>query len=543
MNNIVRLHGTETSRFDTGTGEARSHKPTLIVNFHFLIDQIIKTNPDANFDESFFASDLWPDRPNSGQRLSLVNYQAFRALAEKIEIHTIYHLELPEDVSRLFDNYSTVVILQAPNPAAKKTLNKILTDIQLRPTRARIIFGTEVTWFADLDAERFTRDQIKEIYTRHTLLRHTARTDLRAYADEKFDNAVIQEFEIGVDCDVVRPETPVAERKKVLFVRAPEGRQTKNNEGIDEIVAAIQDTPALCHLDVNILEPPYSTLDYWKLLQECRYLLFTSNGETFSYVLNDAKASGVISFFPARMYENRLSGSVVDSYPDTYGRYSSVSELIGYLIDLESNPEAVRKYSRLSRSYVVDNFSVPKVAENWLDVILDAPLNNRRVMFARLGTAGWSLQEALERCRATGCNYLIPYLNYGIEEVPDTGYSWFDPESGVTIVKDFLYETSDTLRYTKGAHGKASRDQLGTPVARTPMDELLRFWRLLTRVNKIGEIYTNLHPSNEVLAVLRTDLTVRVNSKKPFAPIHIKHLQIARLPGWEQEVLSHSIFW
>lgn len=496
----------------------------LIINFDGSLQRIIDSDPDVIFDEAFFASEIWPDRPNSTQRLNLVNYQAFRSLREKIDLDIKFHLDLPTAVSQLFDNYSIVVVMQAPNEKSKASVNKILESIEGRPTRARVIFGTEVSWFADLERGNFTRDHIKAVYARHTLLRHTARTDVRAYRDEDLDNAVIQEFEIGIDCDLIKPRASISERNRILFVKAPEGRSTKNNAAVEQIISELEKIPALDPLKLTVLEPPYSTLDYWRLLQQSRYLVFTSAGETFSYVLNDAKAAGVIGFFPARMYENRSGAVVVDSYPNMPGRYASIPQLIETILELELDHSRLERKGVEQRRYVLQNFSVPKIAENWLNLFQDKPLNNNRILFLNLMDSQLTLDEALGLCEAYDCQFLLLYLNHGTGDLPDWGYSWLDPNHGVSIIRDFAYQTGGQLRRSRGDDGNPVSDNTGTLLKNISAEETVRFWRILTRVNKIGNIVTNLNPNDTVIELIRSQIRIMRGSERRHVPLNIEFI-------------------
>lgn len=497
---------------------------TLFINCDPWLAKVLKNEPDASFEFDFFASAVWPNRPNSTFRLNLVNYQAIRHLSDEMDVRIIFHRDLPENMSEYFDNFTNVVIMQVRNEQAITAVKKILSALSERPTRARLIFGTELTWFAEMEKGNFTKDQLRKIYTEHTLLRHTAKTDVRAYADDEFENSIIQEFEIGIDTDVVKPQAPILERNRIIFVKAPEGRQTKNNEAVEQLMSAIGATPELAHLQPTTLQPPYSTTEYWDLLQESRYFVFTSMGETFSYVLNDARSIGTVSFFPTQMYENRSGSVVVDSYPDMAGRYTNETDLVEKLKYLEKNNERLLNQSRAARNHVLQNYSLPAVKNNWRSLLCDQPINNNSILFLDFSCRNYSMKDALELCKAYNCRYLLPYLNQGPSIRNEHGYSWYSEDYDVAVLRDFIYKFNDELKWTRSRDGRPAKGSTGKTVTKFPVREALRFWRVLTRVNKISEVITNVEATNDYMRTISTQLKVYGNSRQPFMPIAVKNL-------------------
>lgn len=502
----------------------KMHK-VLVINFDETLQTIINSNHPVVFDEEFFASDLWPDRPNSTQRLNLANYQAFLQLPSDISVEIMFHLDLPSEASRLFDKYNVVIILQAPNSKSKATILKILTELQHRPTKARVVFGTEMTWFKELDQGHFTNDHIREIYTQHTLLRHTARTDIRAYSNSDFDNSTIQEFELGLDTEVVAPKTSISERDHILFVKAPEGRSTKNNEAIYEIRRKIEEDLTLNHLNITVLAPPYSTTEYWDLLQRTRYLIFTSNGETFSYVLNDAKAAGTIAFFPDHMYENRSGNVIVDNYPGMPGRYMDVDDLLAQLRELETDSSFRAAHSKLGREYVEELFSLQSLTQNWSKIIRDESLNRHAILLLDTATAQteMSLAKIAQTAIEHKCQYVLPYLNRLVNLPSEPRLRRGLQAKGIALVRDCFHLKGTSLYYRESTGPQRANGPKKLESTHIPKAELLKFWRILIRVNKLSRVVTNLPANHEVVQLLQ-QLTYRENSKFPYNNVVIEHI-------------------
>lgn len=498
---------------------APARPSVLIVNFDEVLHSVLERDPGTSFDAEFFASDQWRNGPNSTQRLNFANLQAFRAISTSFDFRYMFHRNLPLDISSYFDVFDVVVVGQAPTPASKRSTQRIIAQLQNRATSAKVIFGTEMTWFKEQREEFFTPSAIRSVYTQHTLLRHTAKTDATAYRDPAYFNASIQEFELGLDCFTVEPAVPITQRDAITFVKGPEGRSTKNNDDIDRIRAKIDQSESLAALDQVIMEPPYTTTEYWGQLARTRYLVFTSLGETFSYVLNDAKSAGVVSYFPHTMYENHVSAFALDSYPDMPGRYVSVDSLIESMEHLERNPDRLAAESHRERAYVLRHFSLEKLASNWSDLFSGVDLNRERVLLVDLAARGWTLEQAADRAAALGCRYLVPHLNRGLPAKAPSGYSAHYSSLGVTVVRDFVYEHAGEARHLRGRNGRPTKEISGRRFKGETEGEVLTFWKMLTRIYKIGELRVGSEVDDALVELFRTKLHIYGNISDRHRPI------------------------
>lgn len=507
---------------DSGAVGDATRTSVLVVNFDDILEWILTTRPGASFDRKLFTEEHWKARPNSTQRLNLANFQALRAISGQIRLTYIFFESLPVEVSEYFDLFDVVVINQAPSPSKKMAVQRIVEGIQERPTSARLIFGTEMTWFREVRNRQLSLATVHSVYTNHTLLRHTAKTDGPAYLESSFFNHAIQEFELAIDCSVVKPATPVESRNAILYVKAPPGRQTKNNDSIDFIRERIAQSTALSSLDEIVMEPPYSTLQYWDVLSRARYLVFTSLGETFSYVLNDAKASGVVSLFPESMYESHVAHFAVDSYPDMPGRYTDTDSLLQILSDYESDLERLSAASRAERNYVLKNFSVERCASNWSSLLSGHDLNRESVLLVDLEARGWSVEDALDKCVELGCRYFVPFQNAGTSSVRITGYSEYYPSHDVSLIRDFIYVHKSTLRQLLGPNRRPAKGESGRAFRTYPRTEALSFWKMLSRVYKIGTVYYGAEVEDPLGSLLRSRLKIHGNIRDRYRSILLR---------------------
>ena len=332
-----------------------------------------KTNDD--FDLCFYASDEWGDKANSTSRLLISNYQAINNLIDNgFDIHQLGIVKVDEKMLNSFFSYDLIVVNQTARKSSHEMTAKIIDFIDREQIFDRVIFGTEVTWYAELNKGSYTQEQVDLVYKKATLLRHTAKTDRPIYANNSKNNII--EFEIGLDTDLVRPKKLINERNLITFVCAPEGRATKNNELVDEIIDEIHNYAELEKYEICKVSPPYRTADLWSIYDNTKYLIFTSQGETFSYVLNDAKSKGVITLYPEHMYNNNVAGYyTVVSYPQSGIHYKTINELVEKILKVESKPSIAVQESAFSREFVVNNFSIKSIGENWKKLILQKPLN------------------------------------------------------------------------------------------------------------------------------------------------------------------------
>lgn len=474
-----------------------NQKPYVVIVFQgAVINRVIKNYPDAVIGEDFFASALWEDRPNSTSRLNIVNYQALSRLQDKYCIEFLCVSEISPWVERRFRRADIIVVNQVASPVSRRFLASFVDWMDVNSIDAKVIFGTEFTWFRELAAGTITRSMLDRVYFQSLLLRHTARTDVTLYDDESCHKAVIQEFELGIDTDVVRGGPPASQRGIISFVRAPEGRTTKNNDAIDRIIGLIKQSGILSRFDIRVIEPPYSSLDYWQLMRDSAFLVFTSLGETFSYCLNDAKSAGAVTLFPAQMYYSCVGLSMaVDSYPDSGIRYTSDDQLIRTLERLAASPDAMDKAGSASRRFVCENFSIDAVARNW-DLLFSGENSNTQHLYLYDPALHESWKSVAGACRELGARYAMPYLNAEIPDSADEMLTWYDEDHDVVMVRYNLCQgiggKTHSILSQEGAEvrvGKAG-DRLDTEEAAA------RYLQLVCRTYKVSTLTLDASLSN-----------------------------------------------
>ncbi|MCT8498561.1 glycosyltransferase [Chromohalobacter canadensis] len=217
-----------------------SDKPSIFfVYFDPLFKKIFQA-PPSRFDLSFYESPMWPSRPNSTSRLGIANLQSLIKLKDDFSIFCYYAESFDDVIREAISIYDYVVINQNPSQKTFSFINDLLDYQDMLSTKAEIIFGTEVTWFNEEKKGNFSRDRIESIYSNHLLLRHTPKTDREIYSDSSLcSKAKVLEFNLGIDTSVVKPAGN-KERKYITFVKAPEGRKTKNNDFIYDVIQRVK---------------------------------------------------------------------------------------------------------------------------------------------------------------------------------------------------------------------------------------------------------------------------------------------------------------
>lgn len=475
------------------------HRPRVLsVTFDAVLLEALTADPAEPFDCNFYKSDRWPTRGNSTFRLDIVNYLALARIDNHVDIEWVCDRDLPREVLDFFNSYDVVVIHQIRTPRAVSSLRRILAQLMTGRPEAQIIFGTELSWYNELRNGALTREELRYVFTKCTVLRHTAKTEMAAYRTHTFDDIRVQEFEIGIDTDVVRNRRPWMRRHGVLFVPAPAGRVTKNNDAIDRVRDALGASPVLRRLPVAVLKPPYSSADYWRLASRARYVVSTSRGETFSYVVNDAKACGAIAFFPASMFANDARPFVLDSYPDQGVRYGSVADLVSKLENFERSASLRRRASRAARREVVSRFSVDVIADNWRRVLLGEALNDESAVLVDLRRGNASLQTALQQCRRSGAKYLVSFRNGGFDPFEWPGFSWRDPGSDAVVIKHWAHERDGRPYPIRGVGGFGVAALDGSEEVPEPRLVELQYWRLFVRLYKVSTLWVDSRLGQEM---------------------------------------------
>lgn len=447
-----------------------------------------------DFDWKFFDSGIFKAVPNSTTRLHISNIMALRLLSPEVELKLWTGFELDDELVDALNSYDYVVFNQIAAVRSFELLSKFLTHLKNSEYSAQVIFGTEGTLFKVREDGYLDDAQLKALYCDHVLLRHTARTDRQVYATEEFTSARIQEFELAIDIDTVNvPSSGIRseERDAILLVRAPEGRKTKNNEDIDRFKALVAEDPALSSLNVEVLAPPYTSTDYWRLISRCRYLVFTSRRETFSYVFNDARAAGVISFMPAQMYSNVIGRRFsVDSYPELGERYETLADVLDKVKTYENDAQLRTNASERAREQTRRYFSIETVADNWRKLFFGENMNDNSLYLFDSGTNEKSWRQIVEDAKGLGAKFVMSYRNKHSRFHADSYMSNYDEDSGLTLVKDFLIEDAGSLyRSLTLDANKAPSFGCGLEITNVSLAEQVDFLRLVCRVNKISTVY------------------------------------------------------
>ncbi|WP_330927295.1 hypothetical protein [Candidatus Sororendozoicomonas aggregata] len=467
--------------------------------FSVYFDEIIKKieSLDEQFvnDISFYSSSHWPPRANSTARLNMANYKALDMLADKYEIVHHYCISFDNELKSAFSNFDFVVIHQNASKQTFSILHKLLDFINDHKVTAKLIFGTEGTW--STTKEFLTEENISDIYFSHLLLRHTAKTDREVYASNDHIRAKVEEFELGIDTDLLSFGKGVKERKYITFVKAPEGRLTKNNPAIDHIIEQINKTNLADRFQVKVIVPPYSSKEYWDLMAETMFFIFVSNSETFSYCLNDAKSLGAITFYPNHMYCTKIGARfVVDNYPCLGKRYSSVQNLIQQMEKISANEVVLSLESKFSRKQVVDKFSISAVSKNWDSIFSERGYRkNKLFIFSERMKIG----DVVSYCKKNGFDFAMPYRNKAVVAWHDQQFSYVDSLSEIIFIKDYLTEVDGLLRRSFVIDNGIFQFSLGADVSVEKFDETMSFFSLITRINKIDKVVMDKNIDNNTL--------------------------------------------
>lgn len=444
------------------------------------------------FDNDFFSSERWPSKPNSTSRLSIANFQAMSYLEGEFDIVNKFISTVDDEFLESFDLYDKIIFNQVASVASHDCIRRIIDYCIDKSISNKLIFGTEVTWFSELKKDVFDKKHLDFIYYHCTLLRHTAKTDREVYLKDFLPPKIV-EFELGVDTDVLKPKNDISVRKYITFVLGPEGRVTKNNDLIFSIIEELKLSDVLKNLEVKVVSPPYSSVELWDIFDDSVFFVFTSNSETFSYVLNDAKAKGVITLYPSHMYCNFIGRQFcVQSYPESSLRYTDVQHAIDLMEGVYSFPDSLRKNSELSRDFVLNNFSITALMNNWRAIFRDESLNNNKAYLLSSSGDDFKTYEDLTKfCADEGFRYVITYNN-NLDIIPEFhDFSYYDSESDIVILKFLYTKVEDEIFRIVDFNMVSPCYGVVVEAKKESFDEVYRFFSLLKRINKIDRIYTS----------------------------------------------------
>ncbi|AEI35689.1 glycosyltransferase [Francisella salina] len=381
-------------------------------------------------DRCFFYENDLGLKPNSTFRLNVTNYQALELLRDRYDIEYISVRGACKDID--YNCYDVVIINTNASPRA---VGDFIKSFHEDSFKSKVVFGTEFTWIAAFKKGLISDREMRIAYRDNLLLRHTHKTDRHVYSDDSFMNTNIREFEIGLDTNIFKSTTNIGNRRYITFVAGPEGRVTKNNDAIYEIAAEIEKVASDYNLEVRILKPPYAPQDFWNIMGETLFFVFTSNGETFSYVLNDAKSLGAITFYPSHLYYTDVDNRyVIESYPRSGIKYDSSDDLIVQMTSLLKDEKLLQDASEQSRSFVVDNFSVDKIRDNFISII-EGTYESVHMLFV-IGEV--SRDKILEIKKKYNISVVVSYLNELGTFDNSNKFTIYDRENDIVYLRYYL---------------------------------------------------------------------------------------------------------
>lgn len=431
----------------------------------------------------------WGSRPNSTTRLTLANLKAVHSLVHDFDIHFLTATEFTNSLGTELGQYDLIVVNSiASAPSIRFTVD-LLTYRESQIGYPKIVVGTEATWAAQVKNGNITQAEYDLIYFGDCLLRHTARTDREIYTRSDVHQAVLQEFELAIDQALFRDTAQLERRKTITFVKAPEGRKTKNNEAIEKVLSLLSSDARFEYFTFNVVEPPYSIADYWRLLGETSYLVFTSLGETFSYALNDAKALGAVTFLPRQMYYSTIGRRfAVDGYPDIGIKYDNIDEIPEKILGIEASPSGWTNASHRSKTSCLNRFDLSAVTQNWKTLFTGRSLNTNS-LYVVSEADGIEYEEIASRAREHGCEFAISIHNAGMSPLLGS-LADVHEETGTTMLAYYLSMDSYGLhRYIETIDGTVVANN-SIPVTKEDRAQSEAFLQLICRTNKVGKIVT-----------------------------------------------------
>lgn len=491
----------------------------FVVHENFSRTLILNDSIKSNFLE-ILKNSSWSSRPNSTTRLTLANLKAVESLQEFFDITYFTDDSFSVELAGKLGQYDLIVVNSVASlPSIRFTVD-LLKYRKSQANYPKIIVGTEGTWSTQVKKGNISPEEFDLVYYGDCLLRHTARTDREVYAQDKVHQASIQEFELGIDPSLFQDTVENVARKYITFVKAPEGRETKNNESINEILDLLVSDSRFDGYEKKVVVPPYSITEYWRILGESAYLIFTSLGETFSYALNDAKALGVVTLFPQQMYFTTIGRRfAVDGYPELGIKYSNITQIPDIIQSIDSQPGAWESASQESRQTALNQFELETISDNWHKLFCGQNLNSRSLLIVS-SEDNLSFDEIARLAESSSCEYAISIHNVNVS--PLVGKSSIRHiETGVTFLPYYLTRIDSKLkRYISVENGIVETDNKSV-VDYENNSESEAFLQLVCRTNKIGRIVAS-SPTIEFGNFSLSKLTQFAGIHSGLAPVEIE---------------------
>lgn len=457
---------------------------TAVIYFDNVIYKAVGQDRNFAFDDKFYLSPDFLGRPNSTLRLNVVNYSALRNLSKSYPI-SLFHYDEVKDSLRELMGYQQIVINTVAAVRTVECVEALLEEIESCDSPPTLIFGTEYSWTNNIRTGNVSAELVDKIYNEHLILRHTARTDRHLYEPDYGHQSKVQEFEIGIDIASMPEPVVIRERKNILFVAAPEGRTTKNNDEIELICDELEYRGIPETYPIQILRPPYTAAQYWEALKSARFLIFTSLGETFSYVLNDALAMGVVALRRPELFSTRTSRFGVDAYWEVGTRYTSVEQAVDQIEILNGDDDRLSSESQRSASLTAKRFDSSVVEDNWLRLLTRASLNIGNLLLIDVGRIGGGVEQAWQIARDLDCAVVMAYMTRGLEADKVSSYSMPSRDRSQTLIPYCYVESNSGVRHI-GPNAKPGKVAEGISTA-TVTD----YMRLVVRTNSIRKIYVD----------------------------------------------------
>ncbi|MEP1444206.1 MAG: hypothetical protein ABJK39_14455 [Hyphomicrobiales bacterium] len=239
-----------------------------------------------------------------------------------------------------------------------------------------VIWGTEVSFDNEFRKGTFSELELEKIYTKSSILRHTARTETALLSMPWTSKS--RQFEFSLSTNGIENKLPSNNsyrEAKVVMVLGPEGRKTKNNLGT---IAAVRSISHNLELEVVVFKPPYNVKNLWAELLTAKYCVFLSEGETFSYVYHDAIVLGALTIRLQKLFEMHqdvaretiVVGSVIGCEPAT----SSIDGVNEILSSLEHDTVRRRELLEIQKAYIDRLTGLAANSERLLAIMNKRPL-------------------------------------------------------------------------------------------------------------------------------------------------------------------------
>jgi len=286
---------------------------------------------------------------------------------------------------------------------------------------------------------------------------------------------------------VVHYGEPVDHRRLITFVAAPEGRVTKDNGFIDVLAEKIKNSDLANRFEIHILKPPYSTSDYWKLMQKTAFFIFTSNGETFSYVLNDAKMCGAITLFKEHLYYSTVGSSfAVSHYPELSFRYLDADDALQIMMDIAASPKRMAELSAKSREEAIHLFGIDQIKANWTKLLNREPFETETLLLLA-PDIDLDEKDVADLCATHSAKYVMSL--YNTIDIPKRPVLTHKLENGSIWLRHFITRNDGQDRYSlqPNSDGNIRYSRSGKRYS-YDLDLEIGFYELVRRSYRIGKV-------------------------------------------------------